>query len=68
MPHTILHHLHGTSCRCNRENATIGIEIGEFVDAHPYVSFLMFLGVMFGLMALVGLNDAGDRVRALGGM
>jgi hypothetical protein len=67
MPHTILQQRQRRCCRCNGCD-TIGIAIGEFVDKHPYVSFLVFLGIMFALMALVGLNDAGDRVSALGGM
>lgn len=42
--------------------------IEQFIYEHPYVSFVAFLAAMFGFMAIVGLNDMGDRVTALGGM
>lgn len=42
--------------------------IDRFVYQHPYVSFVAFIAIMFGFMAIVGLNDMGDRVTALGGM
>jgi hypothetical protein len=38
-----------------------------WVDRHPYLAFCIFLALMFGAMALCGLDDAGDRVAALGG-
>lgn len=47
---------------------TLGMAINLWVDRHPYLGFLIFLGIMFAMMALCGLNDCGDRVRALGGM
>lgn len=40
----------------------------QLVYEHPYVSFAIFLAVTFAAMALIGLNDAGDRVAALGGV
>ena len=47
--------------------ATLGMAVGEWVDRHPYLGFMVFLGVMFGLMALCGLSDGPDRIAALGG-
>ena len=47
---------------------TISMAINAWVDRHPYLGFLVFLGITFGLMALCGLSDGPDRVRALGGM
>lgn len=47
---------------------TLGMAASVWVDRHPYLGFLIFLGIMFALMALCGLSDGPDRVRALGGM
>lgn len=47
---------------------TFAMALDAWVDRHPYLGFLIFLGIMAGLMALCGLDDCGDRVRALGGM
>lgn len=47
---------------------TVSMALNAWVDRHPYLGFLIFLGIMFGLMALCGLSDGPDRVRALGGM
>lgn len=47
---------------------TLGMAINLWVDRHPYLGFLIFLGIMAGLMALVGLSDGPDRIAALGGM
>lgn len=38
-----------------------------WVDRHPYLAFCIFLALMFGAMALVGLSDGPDRIAALGG-
>lgn len=65
MPYHILHHRQRKSCHCNRQD-TLGIIMGNFIDSHPYIAFLAFLGIAFGLMALVGLNDAMDRAIELG--
>lgn len=51
-----------------RRRVTMGMAINLWVDRHPYLGFLVFLGIMFALMALCGLSDGPDRVRALGGM
>ena len=51
-----------------RRGETLGMALNAWVDRHPYLGFLIFLGIMFGLMALCGLSDGPDRVRALGGM
>lgn len=50
-----------------RSRATLGMVVNEWVDRHPYVAFAIFLALMFGAMALIGMDDCGDRVRALGG-
>ena len=47
---------------------TLGMAINLWVYHHPYLGFAIFLALVFGLMALCGLDDCGDRVRALGGM
>lgn len=47
---------------------TISMAINAWVDRHPYLGFAIFLGIAFALMALCGLSDGPDRVRALGGM
>lgn len=47
---------------------TLGMAVNSWVDRHPYLGFLVFLAITFGLMALCGLSDGPDRVRALGGM
>ena len=47
--------------------ATLGMVVNEWVDRHPYLGFLIFLGIMAGLMALCGLSDGPDRIAALGG-
>lgn len=47
---------------------TLGMALDAWVDRHPYLGFLIFLGIMAGLMALVGLSDGPDRIAALGGM
>ncbi|WP_373602473.1 hypothetical protein [Parafannyhessea umbonata] len=47
---------------------TLGMAVNAWVDRHPYLGFLVFLAITFGLMALCGLSDGPDRVRALGGM
>ena len=47
---------------------TFAMALDAWVDRHPYLGFLAFLGIMAGLMALCGLSDGPDRVRALGGM
>lgn len=51
-----------------RRGVTLGMAVNSWVDHHPYLGFLVFLGIMAGLMALCGLSDGPDRVRALGGM
>ena len=50
-----------------RRGATLGMAVNEWVDRHPYLGFLIFLGIMAGLMALCGLSDGPDRIAALGG-
>lgn len=47
---------------------TLGMAINLWVDRHPYLGFLVFLDITFALMALCGLSDGPDRVRALGGV
>lgn len=47
---------------------TISMAINAWVDRHPYLGFAALLAIAFGLMALCGLSDGPDRVRALGGM
>lgn len=47
---------------------TISMAVNAWVDRHPIIGFVVFLGIMFALMALCGLSDGPDRVRALGGM
>lgn len=47
---------------------TFAMALDAWVDRHPYLGFLAFLGIMAGLMALVGLSDGPDRIAALGGM
>lgn len=47
---------------------TLGMAVNSWVDRHPYLGFLVFLGIMFALMALCGLSDGPDRIAALGGM
>lgn len=47
--------------------ATLGMVVNSWVDRHPYISFAIFLALMFGAMALVGLSDGPDRITALGG-
>lgn len=51
-----------------RRGETLGMAVNAWVDRHPYLGFLIFLGIMAGLMALCGLNDCGDRIATLGGM
>lgn len=51
-----------------RRGETLGMAVNAWVDRHPYLGFLVFLGIMFALMALCGLSDGPDRVRALGGV
>lgn len=51
-----------------RRGETLGMAVNAWVDRHPYLGFLIFLVIMFALMALCGLSDGPDRVRALGGM
>lgn len=51
-----------------RRRATLGMAINLWVDRHPYLGFLVFLALTIALMALCGLSDGPDRVRALGGM
>lgn len=62
----------GRRCRMasTRRNGgmTLGMAVNSWVDRHPYLGFLVFLAITFGLMALCGLSDGPDRVRALGGM
>jgi hypothetical protein len=41
--------------------------VNSWVDRHPYISFLIFIALMFALMALCGLSDGPDRIAALGG-
>lgn len=43
-------------------------KVSMWVERHPYVAFALFLAIMFGLMALVGVNDGPDRVNALRGL
>lgn len=50
-----------------RRGATLGMAVNEWVDRHPYLGFCIFLALMFGAMALVGLSDGPDRIAALGG-
>ena len=50
-----------------RRGATLGMAVNAWVDRHPYISFLIFIALMFGAMALVGLGDGPDRIAALGG-
>lgn len=47
---------------------TLGMAVNSWADRHPYLGFAIFLGIAFALMALCGLSDGPDRVRALGGM
>lgn len=62
----------GRRCRMasTRRNGgmTLGMAVNSWVDRHPYLGFAIFLGIAFALMALCGLSDGPDRVRALGGM
>ena len=51
-----------------RRGETLGMAVNAWVDRHPYLGFLIFLGIMFALMALCGLDDCGDRIATLGGM
>lgn len=51
-----------------RRGETLGMAASAWVDRHPYLGFAIFIALVFGLMALCGLDDCGDRVRALGGM
>lgn len=51
-----------------RRGETLGMAVNAWVDRHPIIGFLVFLGIMFALMALCGLDDCGDRISALGGM
>ena len=46
---------------------TLGMAVNAWVDNHPYVAFAIFLAFMFGAMALIGMDDCGDRIAALGG-
>lgn len=68
MPSHILPHPNRQCCHCNANYVTLGVRIDDFANKHPFISFLVFLGIAFLLMALVGLNDCGDRVSGLGGM
>ena len=56
-----------TDYRHYARRATLGMVVNSWVDRHPYISFLIFLALMFGAMALVGLSDGPDRIAALGG-
>lgn len=47
---------------------TVAMAMNAWVDRHPYLGFAALLAIAFGLMALCGLSDGPDRVRALGGM
>lgn len=47
---------------------TLGMAVNSWVDRHPYLGFAALLAIAFALMALCGLSDGPDRVRALGGM
>ncbi|MDD7198954.1 hypothetical protein [Parafannyhessea umbonata] len=47
---------------------TFAMALDAWVDRHPYLGFLIFLVIMFALMALCGLSDGPDRIAALGGM
>ncbi|MDY4474906.1 hypothetical protein [Mitsuokella sp.] len=47
---------------------TFAMALDALVDRHPYLGFLIFLVIMFALMALCGLSDGPDRIAALGGM
>lgn len=51
-----------------RRGETLGMAVNAWVDRHPYLGFLIFLVIMFALMALCGLSDGPDRIAALGGM
>lgn len=51
-----------------RRGETLGMAVNAWVDRHPYLGFLVFLGITFALMALCGLSDGPDRIAALGGM
>lgn len=55
------------TCRHYARRVTLGMVVNEWVDRHPYLAFCIFLALMVGAMALCGLDDAGDRVAALGG-
>lgn len=46
----------------------VAMAVNAWVDRHPYLGFAALLAIAFGLMALCGLSDGPDRVRALGGM
>lgn len=50
------------------DGMTLGMAVNSWVDRHPYLGFAALLAIAFGLMALCGLSDGPDRVRALGGM
>jgi hypothetical protein len=56
-----------TDYRHYARRATLGMVGNAWVDRHPYISFLIFLALMFALMALCGLSDGPDRIAALGG-
>lgn len=46
----------------------VAMAVNAWVDRHPYLGFAALLAIAFALMALCGLSDGPDRVRALGGM
>lgn len=56
-----------TDYRHYARRATLGMAVNAWVDRHPYLGFAIFLALVFGLMALVGLSDGPDRIAALGG-
>ena len=45
----------------------VAMAVNAWVDRHSYLGFAALLAIAFGLMALCGLSDGPDRVRALGG-
>jgi hypothetical protein len=51
-----------------RQGVTLGMVVNSWVDRHPYLGFLAFLGIMFALMALCGLSDGPERAAQIGGV
>lgn len=51
-----------------RRGETLGMAVNAWVDRHPYLGFVIFLALVFALMALCGLNDGPERAAQLGGM